>query len=71
MIGALAGIGLPGTATAVLLLLVVGSTLPPVASAILLASPATSGLGLVLAGWLYMKVAERTIELPMTKAGVT
>jgi len=71
MIGALAGMGLPGTATAVRLLPVEGSTLPPVASAILLARPATRGFGLVLAGWLYMNVADSTMELPITNAGVT
>lgn len=50
MIGAFAGIGLPGTATAVRLFIIVGLTLPPVASEILLARPATRGFGFVFAG---------------------
>ena len=74
MMGALAGIGLPGTATSVRLLLLkcsFASTFPPVNSEILQTRAEMIGLGLPPAGWLYMNVADKTIELPMTNAGVT
>jgi len=76
MMGAFAGMGLPGTATLILERVPSWSTMerlpppypeddafPPLAAA-------AAVLAVVSPGWLYIHVAARTIELPRTNAGV-
>jgi hypothetical protein len=70
MIGASAGMGLPGTATLILEMVPSCPTeVPPPADPLDTLTLAAAALA-VSAGWLYNHVAPSTIELPSTKAGV-